>query len=564
MTILSKRGYEIKKSDIKDVKELESELTVQPLDTADYGALKKFPIYKKKDDTYYVPKFYGIEKFGQPKQDLLHKGRSIDIKFKGNLRDYQQNISDLIQKSFKTTGGGVISLPCGRGKTIISIESIVRTGVKTLVIVHKEYLIEQWIRQIKNFTNAKVGRIQRDRINIKGCDIVVAMLKSLSMRDYDDALFEEFGLVIIDECHHMGAEVYSRAFQKVVSKYTLGLSATPERLDGMSKIIYWNLGPIIYREDVRQNDNVHAKIYKFATKHPLFKTALNWGNKKPNKEKMITNLTKIPERTQLIIDLINERRTRGNTFKMLILSRRRAHLKFIKQEIKRNIKRDLETYKNLKMIKKNLQKQICYIEHEIENLKKINIHSTAPKNKNKIVKQLQFIDSELEKYEKRAFQKTGYYRGGMKQHELSESEECDIIFGTFDMAEEGLDIPTLNTIVLATPKPRVIQSVGRILRSETYDVSPEVIDIADQLSLFTNFGISRQKYYIKAKYHMHEYSTEMEYDTNNFILDKKGNKIFNVKKINIKKVKYTDTSKLNYKEVTKKKTPVINFMSDSD
>lgn len=564
MTILSKDGYVVKKSEIKNVK-IEEELMMAPKGTEDYGAKPRtFPIYTKDKDNYYLPKFYGIEKFGKPDKDLLHKGKSIDIKFKGDLRDYQKNISNLIQDNFKKIGGGIISLPCGRGKTIVSIEAIVRTGVKTLVVVHKEFLVKQWIRQIKKFTNANVGRIQRNTVETKGKDIVVAMLKSLSMIDYKKEIFEEFGLVVVDECHHIGAEVYSRALPKITSRYTLGLSATPTRNDGMSKIFYWHLGPIIYKEDLRKNNKVHAKIYKFSTDHPLFKNKLNWATKKPNKEGMINGLVAIPERTQLIINLINERRSRGDYCKILILSRRIGHLKEMKESVMKYIKRD-------KFVFNNLKKSVKYLERRLKTLTSINFTREKEIKQNKksiksIKKELESLNPEVEKYEKRGYQKTAYYKGGMKQEALTKAEECDIIFGTFDMAEEGLDIPNLNTIVLATPKPKVVQSVGRILRLEDYEIAPEVIDIADQLSLFTNFGIARKKYYIASHYHIHEYSTKLTYDTDNtYVIDKQGNKANTVTNISLTKTGYIDSSKIAISEKPKKKVSYsINDIINDD
>ena len=105
----------------------------------------------------------------------------------------------------------------------------------------------QWYDRIGEFIpDAKIGKIQQDTIDIEGKDIVLAMVQSLSMKEYPEDTFESFGLVIFDECHHLGAEVFSKCMAKVQSKYMLGLSATPNRKDGLRKVFEWYIGDIAY------------------------------------------------------------------------------------------------------------------------------------------------------------------------------------------------------------------------------------------------------------------------------------------------------------------------------
>jgi superfamily II DNA or RNA helicase len=130
--------------------------------------------------------------------------------------------------------------------TVCAINIACRLKLKTLVIVHQTFLQDQWIERIEQFTNANIGIIRQDKVIIEGKDIVIGMLQSISGRDYDEEIFEQFGLVIYDECHHIGAKVFSKSLQKAGCKYTLGLSATPIRKDGMTKIIHWHLGDTLY------------------------------------------------------------------------------------------------------------------------------------------------------------------------------------------------------------------------------------------------------------------------------------------------------------------------------
>ena len=98
----------------------------------------------------------------------------------------------------------------------------------------------------------------------------------------------------------------------------------------------------------------------------------------------------------------------------------------------------------------------------------------------------------------------GLYLGDMDQDELEESKTKQIILGTYQMAEEGLDIPTLNVVILGTPKSAIKQSVGRILRQEFYEEHPIVIDIVDEAKIFSTQFTKRLKYYQKQEYTVYQ------------------------------------------------------------
>ena len=118
---------------------------------------------------------------------------------------------------------------------------------KTIVVVHKDFLMTQWRDRILQFLpEARIGKIQQNTIDIEDKDIVLSMVQSLSMKEYDEDTFNSFGLAVFDECHHLGAEVFHKSMAKVSSKYMLGLSATPDRKDGLRKVFEWFIGPIVY------------------------------------------------------------------------------------------------------------------------------------------------------------------------------------------------------------------------------------------------------------------------------------------------------------------------------
>jgi len=79
-------------------------------------------------------------------------------------------------------------------------------------------------------------------------DIVIAMLHSLCLRDYPEGIFDDFGIIVFDEVHHLASEMFSKALLKVRPRFTLGLSATPNRKDGLSQVFYDFIGPVIHHQ----------------------------------------------------------------------------------------------------------------------------------------------------------------------------------------------------------------------------------------------------------------------------------------------------------------------------
>ena len=112
---------------------------------------KPFPIYRESHAKFYLPRHYGIAIYGEPDAIKLSEGIDIDIHFKGELRDYQKPIVSTYVKKAKEIGGGLLEVPCGFGKTIMALRIISHLKKKTIVIVHKEFLLRQWVDRIKEF-----------------------------------------------------------------------------------------------------------------------------------------------------------------------------------------------------------------------------------------------------------------------------------------------------------------------------------------------------------------------------------------------------------------------------
>lgn len=487
---LNRDGYIIPKKEItrEQLEYLREKLTVTPEGNEDYQRdIESFEVFEENEKMIKIPRFFGKKFVGEPIEEFNTENTKINIEFTGKLRPNQQELADVVLNKIKSDGGGILQLHTGYGKTTLSLYLAAKLGLKTLVIVHKSFLQDQWYERIKQFTNANIGMIRQKKVDVERKDIVIGMLQSISMKDYDKKVFEGFDIILVDEIHRIGSKVFSKALLKVQPKYTIGLSATPYRKDGLTKVIKWHVGNILAKVE-RQGDNaVYVKMFDYKSDNKLFVEKKRWIKHKikPDTVKMTTNIPKVDERNILITSLINNLRKIDGR-KILVLGGRREHLKDLQKMVD-------------KFIQQDIKEGICE-EDEV---------------------------------------KTGLYMGQMKEYELKDSEDADIIFGTYDMAAEGLDIPGLNTLVLATPKKDIIQTVGRILRKpiQEGDVNPLVIDIVDDLSCFKAWGDQRSKYYKSQKYTIENYKafneniiSFKEFMINEGLLEKNNNAEIDVRK----------------------------------
>jgi superfamily II DNA or RNA helicase len=336
-TKLSRNGYTIIKSEInlKELKKIKDDLTAKPFTINDFGTKNevKFNLYLESPKKLYMPRFYGYKKFGDPKINKLTEGEKINIKFNGSLRKEQEPIYDIAYKQIIETGGGIISLKCGGGKTVLSLYLAYKLGYKIIVLVHKDFLMTQWYDRIQEFLpDAKIGKIQQNTIDIEEKDIVLAMVQSISMKEYDQDIFNTFGTAIFDECHHLGAEVFCKCMRKTACTYMIGLSATPNRKDGLRWVFESYIGNIAYKSKDKNEDYVEVKIINYDVKEDNYcKEELTY-QKKPCCPKMINNICEYLPRTYKIIDELINLKNEGRS--ILILSDRRGHLSKIHELLK--------------------------------------------------------------------------------------------------------------------------------------------------------------------------------------------------------------------------------------
>lgn len=337
--------------------------------------------------------------------------------------------------------------------------------LKTLVVVHKSFLLNQWIQKAIEFMGLDIkdiGIIRQNKCIIEDKPLVIGMIHTIAKRDYKD-IFSQFGFVIYDEAHHIACKFFSKAPMKIGGSKTLALTATPYRGDQLIKVMYWFTGGTIYQEKAKINKNVVVKMIHYASTYiKYFATKQRWYNKqlRPDTVKMTTNICKIDSKNNSIIKMIDHMRVHEPERKILILSSRISQLNILKKGVDELIQKDIDN---------------DYIEpDEIQSC--MYISKTKP-----IARQ-------------------------------NAEENGDIIFASYQMAEEGLDIKHLNTVILACPKKNIIQSIGRIMRSilKAGDVRPMIIDIADDLPAFNKWRDIRNCIYSKCKYEVEDYYLKNE------------------------------------------------------
>lgn len=455
VTGISARGYWVDKAGVgeRELDALREELTMTPLAgamSAPSGAggppPVQFPLYRESPSRLYVPKYFGLSRWGAPPPErvTLEDGEPIPAarsRFTGRLRDEQRKPIEAYLEAARDRArmGGILSLPCGFGKTVAALYILSALGVRTMVVVHKDFLLNQWKERIAEFLpDVTIGLVKAKTVDVEGKDVVLASLQSLSMKEYDPALFRGIGMLVIDECHRVGTEVFSRALHKTSFRYSLGISATVQRKDGMTKAFVHFLGDVLFKGK-RREDTVLVVQHRFFDAAPAYsrEVMINFGGmQKPNISRMINNITEFAPRTAAAVDAIACMLEKEPGRKVLVLSDRKAQLRDLRAGLEA---RDIDV---------------------------------------------------------------GFYWGGMKREALAETEGKTVMCATFSYAAEGMDVPDLDTLVLASPKSEIEQSVGRILRqkADTRERTPLVYDFVDQFSLFERQGAKRAAFYKKNGY----------------------------------------------------------------
>lgn len=330
--------------------------------------------------------------------------------------------------------GAIISAPTGFGKTACALEIIRRLQKRTLVIVTKQDLVDQWAESIQKFLGIppkEVGLIQADICEV-GKLLTIGMVHSLSKRGrYNKSVYKSFGLIVFDEVHRMAADTFSQAIGNFNAKYRLGLSATPNRVDGKEKVFLSHIGPIAVKELAT---NMTPKVLWYVTNWecPL----VYWGGRVKRLPhtagklgKVLGSITTDKSRNRELLRIIEHGYQKGR--KIVVFSDRVQHLKTLFDEV------------NVPSWSKSL------------------------------------------------------YIGEMSKTALKAAQKRDVLFATYGMMSEGTDIPSLDMCVLGTPRSNIVQAVGRVLRTMEGKKRPVVVDFVDiqHSDVLQGYATKRKNWY---------------------------------------------------------------------
>jgi superfamily II DNA or RNA helicase len=444
--VLTMKGYAVRKDSLTEEKqrEIRRELTVTPVTQSKFGggaAAAPFAVYYESQQRFYLPRHWAIPLYGPPEADILPEGEALpsSVMFTGNPFDYQLGI---IQQFIDAGANGLICVPCGKGKTFMALCIAARLGKRFLVVVDKEFLLNQWKGEMEQFfPGLRVGVLRGTKCETDPTlfDVTLCMIQSLVQKEYPDDTFKSYGFAIFDECHHLGAAQFSRALLKIQTKYMLGLSATPTRDDGLTKVFEWYLGKPVYWEKTREPDTtVVVKAMYFESDKPEYNNVPTNQYGETISAKLLGQVMDFEPRNQWIMETLCAL-TDEPTRRILVLSQYKRHLNAFEEILK--VKRPEVTY--------------------------------------------------------------SYYVGQMKEHIREEgAKTAQVLLGSYAMASEAMNIKTLNTIVLASPRKKIEQSVGRILRQRPSErsVHPLIVDIIDNHGTFRRQFTKRRAFYTQCGY----------------------------------------------------------------
>ena len=198
---------------------------------------------------------------------------TADLSFIGTLSATQSAAVDAMMGHEE----GVLVAPPGAGKTVMACAAIAQRGVSTLILVHRKQLLDQWSDRLQTFLG-----LSKNEIHILGkarypdAPVALGMFPTLARSEFPEALLAKYGHVIIDECHHVPAASFEAAMKRCTARYILGLTATPNRKDGLQKILFFQCGPIRHRIDLDHAEEQSRMVFvrEFSLRLPAGKDRL--------------------------------------------------------------------------------------------------------------------------------------------------------------------------------------------------------------------------------------------------------------------------------------------------
>lgn len=380
-------------------------------------------------------------------KDTREEGINTDYTFIGKLNKKQENVKNELLK-YET---GILCATTGFGKTVIGAKIISELKTNTLIIVNRNNLLEQWKERLSYFLNInkkEIGQIGASKENLNG-KLDVASFQSLAKKDNLDEIVKDYGLVIIDECHHVAAFSFEKVLKAIRSKYVYGLTATPTRKDGWHKIIYMQCGDIRVRvanRELKQNKEMEHVVIVKSTGYKYISTE---EKDKTQISEILNDMCHNIFRNNMIVQDIKRCVLEGRI--PIVLTERVEHLKILKEEL------------------------------DSINVPVVIYKGAMGKKKAKEIRDI--ID------------------------EADKNNKPRIILATSSSIGEGFDDSRLDTLFLTMPvswKGRILQYVGRLHREHEDKSKVIVYDYLDNMKVLEKMYFRRIKGYKIAGYEIIE------------------------------------------------------------
>ena len=281
-------------------------------------------------------------------KDETRSGKSVKVEFNGILSEEQQEAVDALL----AYDNGVLSAATAFGKTVIGAKLIAARKVNTLVLVHRQQLLSQWRERLDQFLtinetlpepSKKKGRIKeqslighmgagKDRLN---SIIDIAIMQSMNIGGTVKEAIKNYGMIIVDECHHVPAVTFEQILKHATSKYIYGLTATPSRPDGHHPIIFFYCGPVRFSVDAKKQAEKRPFEHYLIPRFTSFKIGSDKNDSDPTIQEIKSHLISDDIRNQLIVDDVVECYQKGRH--ALVLTERVAHVDDLGEMLRQRI-----------------------------------------------------------------------------------------------------------------------------------------------------------------------------------------------------------------------------------
>lgn len=266
-------------------------------------------------------------------KDNRESGAKIDVEFSGELKDEQKEARDALLRN----ECGVLSVGTGFGKTVIATSLIAERKINTLIIVNTHALLNQWKKAVKNFLSFDADSIGGGKEKLTGL-IDIAVMQSLLKKKSDEKvnnevsevkeLVKNYGMVIVDECHHISAFTFEQVLKSVGAKYVYGLTATPVRRDGHQPIIFMQCGSVRFKTDAKVLAAEHGFSHYLIPRFSSFAPIAVYDEKEKTVNHYYQAISESTARNALIVEDIKSAVSEGRS--PLVLSERVEHINHLK------------------------------------------------------------------------------------------------------------------------------------------------------------------------------------------------------------------------------------------